>query len=133
MPHYPQEDEKLRATNIIQRRGGNGPNTLEVLQQLIRRQEHEQGPSLVLCSVLPSRSSPAIQQIQSSLGEHVDLTHCVYRDGYLEAASSYIVRSFVNGSRTIVNYNALPEMVSAEFVGVVEGLGSEAAWCHFEV
>jgi ketohexokinase len=54
VPHYPQEDEKLRATNIVQRRGGNGPNTLEVLQQLIGRGDNEEEPSLVLCSVLPS-------------------------------------------------------------------------------
>lgn len=35
VPHYPHEDEKLRATALIKRRGGNCPNTLEVLQQLI--------------------------------------------------------------------------------------------------
>lgn len=35
VPHYPREDEKLRATALIKRRGGNCPNSLEVLQQLV--------------------------------------------------------------------------------------------------
>lgn len=35
VPYYPGEDEKLRATALIKRRGGNCPNTLEVLQQLV--------------------------------------------------------------------------------------------------
>ncbi len=34
VPHYPIEDEKLRATEIVRRRGGNCPNTLEVVAQL---------------------------------------------------------------------------------------------------
>ena len=132
VPHYPQEDEKLRATNIVQRRGGNGPNTLEVLQQLVGRRDNEEEPSLVLCSVLPSRSSPATQQIQSSFGRNVDLTQCLYRADHLEPASSYIIRSLASGSRTLVNYNALPEMTSAEFIAVADRLEAEAIWYHFE-
>ena len=133
MPHYPQEDEKLRATNIAQRRGGNGPNTLEVLQQLVGRQNNDEELSLVLCSVLPSRLSPATQQIESSLGRYVDLTHSFYRADHLEPASSYIIRSLSSGSRTLVNYNALPEMTSAEFIAVADRLDTTAIWYHFEV
>jgi ketohexokinase len=132
VPYYPPEDEKLRATNIVQRRGGNGPNTLEVLQQLIG-QDNEEEPSLVLCSVLPSRSSPATQKIQSSFGRRVDLTQCLYRADHLEPASSYIIRSLASGSRTLVNYNALPEMTSTEFIAVADRLETEAIWYHFEV
>ena len=133
MPHYPQEDEKLRATNIAQRRGGNGPNTLEVLQQLIGRQNNDEELSLVLCSVLPSRLSPATQHINSSFSRHVDLTQCLYRADHLEPASSYIIRSLTSGSRTLVNYNALPEMTSAEFIAVADRLQTAAVWYHFEV
>ena len=36
-------------------------------------------------------------------------------------------------SRTIVNYNDLPEMSAKEFREMVDGLGDEASWYHFEV
>lgn len=133
VPHYPQEDQKLRATNIVQRRGGNGPNALEVLQQLTRRQNNDEEPSLVLCSVLPSKLSPATRQIESSFGRYVDLAQCFYRADHLEPASSYIIKSLASGSRTIVNYNALPEMTSAEFIVAADRLKTEAIWYHFEV
>lgn len=32
--HYPAEDEELRATSQTQTLGGNGTNTVQVLQQL---------------------------------------------------------------------------------------------------
>ena len=133
VPRYPQEDEKLRATNLIRRRGGNGPNTMEVLQQLIRPEDSEEEPSMVLFSVLPSRSSPAIQQISSAFGKHVDLVRCLYRADHLEPASCYIIRSLASGSRTIVNYHTLPEMTSAEFRAMADQLGPKAGWYHFEV
>ena len=133
MPYYPDEDEKLRATKLIQRRGGNGPNTLEVLQQLIKQEETTEEPSLILFSVLPSKSSPAIPQISSSFGKHVDLSRCLYRADHVQPASSYIVRSMDSGSRTIVNYNALPEMTSIEFTAMADELGVKAGWYHFEV
>ena len=37
-------------------------------------------------------------------------------------------------SRTIINYNSLPEMTAAEFTAVADKLGEEnMGWCHFEV
>lgn len=44
-----------------------------------------------------------------------------------------MIRSAESGSRTIVNYNEVPEMTREEFEGVVEGVGTGLAWCHFEV
>lgn len=72
------------------------------------------------------------QQIKSSFGPTVDLTHSIHREGCDEPASSYIIRSRTTGTRTIVNYNELPEMTAKEFVAAVDDLGEEMGWCHFE-
>ena len=63
----------------------------------------------------------------------VDLSCCIYRQEHTEAASSYIIRCLETGSRTIVNYNDLPEMELEEFSAVVERFREEACWFHFEV
>lgn len=131
----------------MRRRGGNCPNTLEVLQQLIEgknkdKQQQQQlkdekhASSPVLIAVLPAASSPASQFIRDSLGPAVDVTHCLYREAHTEPASSYIIKSRTSGSRTIVNYNELPEMTSAEFGAAVEKLDigdGSGRWFHFEV
>jgi len=128
----------------VRRRGGNCPNTLEVLQQLIieskkKRQQQQKilaFPDLVLIAVLPAASSPASQFIRDSLAPAVDLTHCIYREEFTEPASSYIIKSRTTGSRTIVNYNELPELTAAEFGAAAERLDlgdGSARWFHFEV
>lgn len=86
-----------------------------------------------LVAVLPAKSSIASQQIQSALEPHVHLDHCIYREEFNEPASSYIIKSQSSGSRTIVNYNELPEMTVDEFTRIADALGSEAGWYHFEV
>ncbi|KKZ62549.1 hypothetical protein EMCG_02955 [[Emmonsia] crescens] len=154
--HYPGEDEKLRASHISRRRGGNTLNSLEVLQQLLEcsseksttttitnktarglldRQQNTIS-SLYAIAVLPARSSPATKEIEASFGpsSQVDLQHCIYREECSEPASSYIIKSTSTGSRTIVNYNELPEMTVSEFVGVAERLSAAACprWFHFE-
>ncbi|KAI0541019.1 Ribokinase-like protein [Xylaria digitata] len=137
VPYYPDEDSKLRASNLQVRRGGNCPNTLEVLQQLLRQ---EQGahlsdrvrPYLVTC--LPCRNAPATVRIIESFGvdTSIDFSRCIFRDENQEPASSYIIRSSATGSRTLVNYNDLAEMSFDEFVAATESLGNEDAWFHFE-
>lgn len=129
--HYPAEDEKLRASSIIRRRGGNCPNTLEVLQQLLDFSQPV-SVSLSLCAILPSTSSTGAQQVKSSLGPKVDLTHCIYREECDEAASCYILRSRSTDTRTIINYNELSEMTSKEFIAMADELKDELSWCHFE-
>ncbi len=131
VPFYPAEDEKLRASSLAHRRGGNGPNTLEVLQHLVGGYGGK--PSLSLCSVLPSATSLAAEQIRQSLSPHVDLSCCIYRSDQTEAASSYIIRSLATGSRTIVNHNSLPEMTVDEFQAAAAQVTEEACWFHFEV
>lgn len=130
--HYPAEDEKLRASRIVRRRGGNCANTLEVLQQLVNIDNVTSVP-LVLSVVLPSTFSPGIQQIRASFGPTVDLTHCIYREECNEPASSYIIRSLSSDTRTLVNYNELPEMTSEEFIATADEVGNDLGWCHFEV
>ena len=195
VPHYPEEDSKLRATSLTRRRGGNCPNTLEVLQQLIiadveriKLEPVEYGCSeqdndvvrldeivegvrtgarplsveLYLVATLPSGAAGDVAFIEQSFktsyapkdsGDNyttsalypfsiVDLSHCVYREDFTEAVSSYIISSQATSSRTIVNHNDLPEMTTAEFLQQSPDLcrpstgpHSEAVdqvWFHFE-
>jgi ketohexokinase len=147
VPHYPEEDKKLRATNLLVRRGGNCGNTLEVLEQLVYRESLQvadredrtasEDLPLYLISVLPNKSSDAAASIQASF-RHVKLdATCIYRQGSNTAASSYIIRSDETGSRTIVSYNGLEEMTTSEFEHRATLAVSQArdgqAWFHFEV
>ncbi|KAK3686022.1 Ribokinase-like protein [Podospora appendiculata] len=153
VPHFPDEDAKLRATALQVRRGGNCPNALEVLQQLLsastsnqqqqqqqQQQQHQPmvKPHLVTC--LPHEQATATRTILESFGARtiVDFSQCLFRDGYNEAASSYILRSKSTGSRTIVNFNELPEITAHEFEKTASDLVAEHGgdesefWWHFE-
>ncbi|KAH6658349.1 Ribokinase-like protein [Truncatella angustata] len=132
VPYFPEEDSKLRATSLKVRRGGNCPNSLEVLQQLLaQRPGHNVTPYLI--SVLPSKSSQATASIKASFGSDsiVDLTRCIYREQHSDPASSYIIRSEDTGSRTSVNFNDLPDMTGDEFLAAASGLQGRT-WWHFE-
>ncbi|KAK0615966.1 Ribokinase-like protein [Bombardia bombarda] len=158
VPHFPEEDSKLRATSMQVRRGGNCPNTLEVLQQLLPLSSHPPRaadekdteevitvtPHLIAC--LPNAQSTATRKIKSSFAHAqrrpdtpiVDLSRCLYRREHDEAASSYIIRSGQTGSRTIVNFNDLPDMTVAEFQDIADNFAREHGgndndcWWHFE-
>lgn len=141
VPHYPEEDSKLRASNAQVRRGGNVSNSLEVLAQLATLAAGE-ALQLYLLSPLPQRDSPAVKSIRSSFGPDesvVDIGRSFYRPGHHQPASSYIIRCSKTGSRTIVNYNDLPEMTLDEFVAVVNDVkaagtpDNDETWWHFEV
>lgn len=86
-----------------------------------------------LVAVLPAQSSLAAQQIRAELEPRVKLDRCIYREEFSEPASSYIIKSLASGSRTIVNYNELPEMSVDEIKGVVDNVGERTGWFHFEV
>ncbi|KAI4138747.1 MAG: hypothetical protein LQ341_004523, partial [Variospora aurantia] len=131
--HYPAEDEKLRASSIVRRRGGNCPNTVEVFQQLLDLNKNTNPVSLALCAVLPSKSSSGYQEIKASFAPVTDLTRCICREDNSEPASSYIIRSRAVDSRTIINYNGLREMSLEEFASVADELGERMGYCHFEV
>ncbi|KAJ3458539.1 hypothetical protein FSOLCH5_010453 [Fusarium solani] len=133
VPFFPSEDSKLRATSLSIRRGGNCPNSLEVLEQLLVDHDALQ---LHLVSPLPNASSSATRRIISSFGpeSNINFHHCIYRDASTEAASSYIIRSEESGSRTLVNYNDLPEMTRDEFEPIARSFNpGQETWWHFEV
>lgn len=118
------------------RRGGNCPNSLEVLQQLLAQQQQSHKVTPYLISCLPSAEAPATARVRDSFGSDstVDFTRCIYRRGHDQPASSYIIRSEATGSRTLVNYNDLPEMTLDEFQTAIEGLDpQDDMWVHFEV
>jgi ketohexokinase len=107
---------------------------LEVLQQLVAHSKTTSKVSLNLVAVLPAKASVASQQILAGFGpKRVQLEHCIYREQFNEPASSYIIKSQASGSRTIVNYNELPEMTVEEFREITDEIGSNATWFHFEV
>ncbi|KAF2837919.1 Ribokinase-like protein [Patellaria atrata CBS 101060] len=149
LPHYPTEDSKLRAHSSTTRRGGNGPNTLSVLAQLLAF--HVSPPFLpTLCSPMPEPDHPDFYLAQNSFNSHagvepgpisgalpaqeagcnVDLGSCIWRDAPLPR--SYILVSQETGSRTIVSTSMGKEMTVREFEGVVKGIGKEGVWWHFE-
>ncbi|KAK3299292.1 Ribokinase-like protein [Chaetomium fimeti] len=153
VPHFPDEDSKLRATALQVRRGGNCPNSLEVLAQLVARGPQRLPIQLHLVSCLPDARSAATRKILSSFGNgngdgdgngdgngdglgcDIDFSHCLYREGYEQPASCYIVRSGETGSRTIVNFNDLPEMTAGEFEEIADAFtkhGGDECWWHFE-
>uniref|UniRef100_A0A494G9A8 Ketohexokinase n=1 Tax=Solanum lycopersicum TaxID=4081 RepID=A0A494G9A8_SOLLC len=145
VPHFPIEDEKLRAKSITRRRGGNTANSLEVLLQL---QQHDpetarkpQSTDLHLLAVLPDEDSAASKFICESLPQVKISDVSLFRKQHQEAASSYIIQSEENRSRTIISINQLPEMQGGEFIQQVcnftggsggKEQGWEKAWFHFE-
>ncbi|KAI1330077.1 Ribokinase-like protein [Xylariaceae sp. FL0255] len=136
VPHYPDEDEKLRATNLQVRRGGNCPNTLEVLQQLLRGKQEASAcarikPYILTC--LPSRNASTTASIIASYGTNalVDFSTTIFRDDLQEPASCYVLRSEATGTRTSVNFNQMPDMTFEEFVSATKNLG-DTGWFHFE-
>lgn len=136
VPHFPEEDSKLRATSLRVRRGGNCPNTVEVLQQLLRHGSTEPRVVPHLVSCLPAAGSAATSKILSSFGDDTpaDFSHCLYREGHTEPASSYIIQSRTAGTRTIVNYSDLPEMTVQEFGNIADNFRDQpGSWWHFEV
>lgn len=150
VPFFPGEDDKLRATAVQVRRGGNCPNSIEVLQQLLKsRMQGESAGSDVLTyliACLPARDAQSTAMIADSFGSSSagiapNLDLCIYREGHTSPASSYILRSAATGSRTIVNHSDLPEMTADEFREVADRFFDSHptsddtpvnSWWHFE-
>ncbi|KAL2266384.1 hypothetical protein VTJ83DRAFT_5736 [Remersonia thermophila] len=159
VPRFPEEDSKLRATDVQVRRGGNVGNTLEVLAQFQASPAAAvRGLQVCLVACLPEAKSPATTKILRSFGpyhdgteEHddsrvarsggkgterkptrsvIDHARCLFRQGHEQPASSYILRSAETGSRTIVNHNPLPEMTPEEFEGIAEGFAASCGEGH---
>ena len=135
VPSFPAEDDKIRASAVTRRRGGNCPNTVDVLQQLCNTDsgDPEVSIKLNLVVVLPNSSSSGVQDIHRSFGPGVDLSKCIYRDEFAEPSSSYIIKNLASDTRTIISYNEMPNMTLDEFTRIADSFGEEAPWYHFEV
>jgi ketohexokinase len=134
IPHFIAEDDKIRAFDLTRRRGGNSANLSDVLGQLFEGEDKQNvSIGLNLVVVLPSRSSPAVQEILQSLGPSINTAHCIHREESREPSSSYIIKNLASGSRSIISYNALADMTFDEFKLIAAHMSQEAPWFHFEV
>jgi hypothetical protein len=220
VPEYPKEDGKQRASELARRRGGNCPNTLEVLSQLIDSHRaltydsteqqsnnfsgstiqvdsndnedldrdvgigglkridlkvvehssdetasstknvkmksqgiaskdisepldygsinvHKESISLTwhlnLLTMWPLDSDWTAEMMKSLPGVNIVQAGDIPKGA--EAPSSYIIRSRQTDSRTIINYNGLPEMTLQDFERVFHDVDDleRGKWWHFEV
>ena len=99
LPWYPEEDHKLRATELTTRVGGNIPNTLNVLSQVATPLDR-----LVFVSVFAEEK--ASKRLTDTLVQKSVEIAGRWRD-CPENPRSWILKSEQTGSRTIVNYNGL--------------------------
>lgn len=119
VPHYPAEDEELRATTQRRQRGGNAANTAVVLAQ--------HGHRVSFAGSLAD--DPAAQEIRADLAHFgVDLGACQVIPAS-QSPLSCITHNQQTGSRTIVHYRDLAEYNSAAFAALPL---SEFDWFHFE-
>jgi len=107
VPHYPEEDQKLRASNVTTRLGGNVPNTLNVLHQVVAKEDR-----LVLVSTFAERDSS--QRLTDKLEEMGVEVAGVWRDDCPLNPQSWILKSEQTGSRTIVNYNGYNKILKPQ-------------------
>ncbi|KAH8166163.1 hypothetical protein CIB48_g2095 [Xylaria polymorpha] len=103
----------------------------DTLSDLLR---HVGAPTtLDLIAVLPSRQSTATGKIEESLGSGISLQACLFREEYDNPPSSYIIRSVATDSRTIINYNVLPEMTCDDISRTADAMNLEGnTLYHFE-
>ncbi|KAK7985650.1 pfkB family kinase [Apiospora saccharicola] len=138
IPHFVDENENLRASSVIRRRGGTCPNTVEVLQQLVSGRVEGPGLRVHLVAVLPDLFTSATWDAEGSFGgtfrREGNIEHCIYREDQVELATRYIIRNLARSSKakTIIHNNPLEDMTFAEFKKVAKTLGTDATWYHFE-
>jgi ketohexokinase len=146
VPHFPKEDTKLRAQKVVRRRGGNTANTLEVLSDILRHAPSEpyyhlpeSEMKLHLISVLPDEQSQDAEYVRGSIPD-VQIPG-LWRKGHQHAASSMIIQSKRDDTRTIVSHGGyLPEMTCGEFVTELQRTVpaqsartlDQQVWIHFE-
>jgi ketohexokinase len=118
-PHYPAEDEELRALSVREAVGGNAANTAQVLAQLRHGVE--------LTAVLaPDDAGSRVREGLEAAG--VGCAHLVRAESG-STPLSCIVISRESGSRTIVHHRKLRELVFRDFEAVPV---QEYDWIHFE-
>lgn len=118
-PHFPQEDEELRALSRLHQVGGNVCNSLYVLNQLGHT-------ASIMTTVGGDQSS---KQLLNGLQERHIKTKHVQRFIQGQTPTSYVLLNEATGSRTITHYRDLPEL-SFDFFAKVEI--EQYDWLHFE-
>ncbi|TPX52177.1 hypothetical protein SeMB42_g01597 [Synchytrium endobioticum] len=121
---YPFEDEKLRANHVTKRRGGNGGNTLCVLDQFRRvKANNDQEVEVALEFVgtfagereTAEKTSPVVMDLLKRKG--ISLSHSIFRGLQYETPTAWIIAT--PESRTIEGIKSehisLSIYVSVEF------------------
>ncbi len=116
---YPQEDAEIRALAQDRRTGGNALNMLSVLRQF----GHECHWAGTLAT------DDAAQFIERfMIGQGIEFQYARRLQGKVTPVS-YITLNRRNGSRTIIHYRDLPELMATDF-NAVETQNFD--WVHFE-
>ncbi|TPX31849.1 hypothetical protein SmJEL517_g04937 [Synchytrium microbalum] len=141
---YPQEDSKYRASAVTRRRGGNGGNTLCVLNQY-RRVKSKTGVDVDLGLEFigvfagdranAEKTNSVVMDLTKRVG--ISLSQSIFRGNQYETPTAWIIST--PDSRTVINYNEVPEMTASEFIerlGPVldarSAVGGYKGWFHFE-
>jgi ketohexokinase len=119
VPHYPHEDEEIRAMTKSIALGGNVNNTLYVLNQL--------GHNTAICTTIAADSEA--KQLLAGLKTRKIETEHVQKFIQGRTPSSFVTLNAENGHRSIVHYRDLPEVTFDYFARIeIE----EYDWLHFE-
>lgn len=119
VPHYPHEDEEVRAIKKSMSLGGNVNNTLYVLNQL--------GHNTAICTTVAADSEAKL--LLTGLKERNISTDHIQKFIQGRTPSSFVTLNAQNGHRSIVHYRDLPE-VTFDYFAKIEI--EEYDWLHFE-
>lgn len=119
VPHYPHEDEEIRALNKSVALGGNVNNTLYVLNQL--------GHNTAICTTVATDNEAKL--LVAGIKERGISTEHVQTFIQGRTPSSFVTLNAENGHRSIVHYRDLPE-VTFDYFAKIEI--EEYDWLHFE-
>jgi len=118
-PHFPHEDEELRAESQRYEVGGNVCNSLYVLQQL--------GHDTTIMATLAADTA-AKQLLQGLKAKQISTDH-IQRFIKGQTPISYVLQSRQTGSRTITHFRDLEEL-SFDYFAKAEI--EQYDWLHFE-
>ncbi|CAG8467587.1 6950_t:CDS:2 [Paraglomus occultum] len=104
---FPPEDGKQRAQKVEKRRGGNAGNTLTILSQF---------PNFQSYFMASMASEEASNFLINDFEKHgIQTSACIFRQNAFHSPVAYIIQAEETSSRTIINYNSIEELTSAEF------------------
>ncbi|KAL1923131.1 uncharacterized protein VTP21DRAFT_9507 [Calcarisporiella thermophila] len=123
-PFFPAEDTKLAATHREERIGGNVVNTLFVLSQF----KNISGWLMVALG-----RKDVCRRVLDTFSQHgINTSAILFHEEHPSIPSSYIIHSGATGSRTIVNYNDVPNLTFEEMRSQYLDTGTPFQWIHCE-